>query len=89
MAMKKASLKRVIDSLEAQRQPNPGRIAWVSDVSKDPPEIPVLIRGDLATPGPKVGPGVFAFLTDPDNRYEPKPPFAGSTSTGRRLAFSQ
>ena len=25
-----------------------------------------------------MGPGVPAFLTDPDNRYEPKPPFPGS-----------
>ena len=52
-------------------------------------EIPLLIRGDLATPGPKVGPGVPTFLTNPDNRYEPKPPFAGSSSTGRRLALAQ
>lgn len=86
---KKAALKRVMAALEAERWPNPGRIAWVSDVSNDPPEVPVLIRGDLATPGPKVGPGVFAFLTDHDNRYEPVPPFTGSRSTGRRLAFAR
>ena len=55
----------------------------------NPSEIPILIRGDLATPGPKVGPGVFAFLTDPDNRYEPRPPFPASSSTGRRLAFAR
>ncbi len=48
-----------------------------------------MIRGNLATPGPKVRPGVPAFLTDPDNRYEPKPPFAGSSSTGRRLALAR
>ena len=54
-----------------------------------PTEIPLLIRGNLATPGPKVGPDVFAFLTDPDNRYEPKPPFSGSHSTGRRLALAR
>ena len=47
------------------------------------------IRGNLATPGSKVGPGVPAFLTDSDNRYEPKPPFAGSRSTGRRLALAR
>ena len=69
--------------------PNPGRIAWVGDVSGSPSEIPLLIRGNLATPGAKVGPGVPAFLTDPNNRYEPKPPFAGSRSTGRRLALAR
>jgi hypothetical protein len=86
--LKKDALKRVIAAAEAERWPNPGRIAWVGDVSNNPSEVPVLIRGDLATPGPKVGPGVFAFLTDPPNRFEPRPPFAGSSSTGRRLAFA-
>jgi len=86
---KEEALKRAIESENARRMPNPGRIAWVSDVSGSPAEIPLLIRGNLATPGPKVGPGVFAFLTDPDNQYEPKPPFSGSQSTGRRLALAQ
>ena len=83
------ALKRAIEAAEAERWPNPGRIAWVGDVSSEPSEIPLLIRGNLATPGPKVGPGSPAFLTDPDNRYEPKPPFAGSSSTGRRLALAR
>ena len=86
---KEKALQRAIESENARRLPNPGRIAWVSDVSGNPPEIPLLIRGNLATPGPKVGPGVFAFLTDADNRYEPRPPFSGSQSTGRRLALAQ
>ena len=62
----------MIDAINARRQPNPGRIAWVGDVSGSPSEIPLFVRGDLATPGPKVGPGVPAFLTDPDNRYQPQ-----------------
>ena len=68
------TLKPVIDAANARRRTNPGRIAWVGDVSGDPSEIPILLRGNPATPGPKVGPGVPAFLTDADNRYEPKPP---------------
>ncbi len=86
---RKETLKRVIEAAEARRWPNPGRIAWLGDVYKEPAEIPLLIRGNLATPGPKVGPGVPAFLTDPDNRYEPRPPVAGSYSTGRRLALAR
>jgi Protein of unknown function (DUF1553)/Protein of unknown function (DUF1549)/Planctomycete cytochrome C len=85
---KEGPLKRVIEAVDAQRWPNPGRIAWVGDVSNNPSEVPLLIRGNLATPGPKVGPAVPAFLTDPDNQYKPKPPFAGSSSTGRRLALA-
>jgi hypothetical protein len=89
-AKKVDALKRVIEAAERKRLPNPGRIAWVGDIASDPAEIPLLVRGNLATPGPKVGPGVFAFLTDPDNHYEPKPPFAGSShSTGRRLALAR
>jgi hypothetical protein len=86
---KEKALEPVIKALNAQRRPNPYRIAWVGDVSSEPSEVPLLIRGNLATPGPKVKPGVPAFLTDPDNRYEPKPPFAGSRSTGRRLALAR
>jgi hypothetical protein len=83
---KTKTLKKLIDAAENRRNVNPGRIAWTSDVSTDPSEIPVLLRGSLATPGPKVGPGVPAFLTDADNRYTPKPPFVGAT--GRRLALA-
>ena len=88
-AKKKDALKQVFEAANARRWPNPGRIAWVGDMSNNPLEVPLLLQGNLATPGPKVGPGVLAFLTDPDNRYEPKPPFANSSSTGRRLALAR
>ncbi len=88
-AKKEKALQSALQAANAKRLPNPGRIAWVSDVSAEPPEIPLLLRGSLATPGPKVGPGVPTFLTDPDNRYAPTPPFAGAKSTGRRLALAR
>jgi hypothetical protein len=86
---KEKDIKKVLEALGARRHPNPGRIAWVGDVSGSPSEIPLLVRGDLATPGPKVGPGVPAFLSDPENGFRPTPPFPGSSSTGRRLAFAR
>ena len=49
----KDALERVIKAANAQRWPNPGRIAWVGDVSTTPSEIPLLVRGNLATPGPQ------------------------------------
>ncbi len=88
-AKKEKALKPVIDALDARREPNPGRIAWVGDVSASPSEIPLLLRGDLASPGPKVGPDVPGFLTDADNPYKPEAPYPGSSSTGRRLALAQ
>ena len=88
-AKKRNALKRAIEAAEARRWPDPYQIACVTDVSKTPSEISLLIRGNLATPGEKIGPGVLAFLTDPNNRYEAKPPFEGSASTGRRLALAR
>jgi hypothetical protein len=83
----KDALERVIKAVNDQRLPNPCRIAWVGDVSATPSEIPIFVRGNLATPGPKVGPGVLGVLTDPENQFAPAPPFQGSSSTGRRLAL--
>ncbi len=88
-AEKKKALEPVIKMLHGLRWPNPGRIAWVGDVSASPCEIPLLVRGDLATPGPRVRPGVPAFLVDAENRFEPSPPYRGSSSTGRRLALAR
>jgi mono/diheme cytochrome c family protein len=93
-AQKKAKeevLKPVIEKIESRRRPNPGRIAGVVDVSADPPEIPILVRGGYRTPGRKVGPGVPAFLADPDNPYRPEPRTAvpGSSTTGRRAALAR
>jgi hypothetical protein len=84
----KEALDKAIKELEAKRLPNPGRIAWVADISAKPPEVPLLLRGNPATPGPKVDAGVPAVLCDPDNPFDPKPPFPGAESTGRRLAFA-
>ena len=88
-ARKEKALEPVIAALEGRRRPNPGRIAWVGDVSGALSEVPLLLRGDLRTPGPKVAPGAPAFLTDAGNRYQPKPPFPGSSSTGARLALAR
>jgi hypothetical protein len=88
-AKKEKALKKAFDALDALRIPDPGRIAWVGDVSDSPSEIPILVRGDLATPGAKVGAGVPAFLTDADNEFKPASPFPGSSSTGRRLALAR
>ncbi len=85
---KEEALKSVIEAIESRRRPNPGRIAWVGDVSADPPEIPILVRGVYNAPGRKVGPAPPAFLRDPDNPYAPDPT-AAPGSTGRRLALAR
>ena len=61
----------MIEAIEgAGDGPTPAGSPGSATCRGSPSEIPILVRGNLATPGPKVGPGVPAFLTDPDNRYE-------------------
>ena len=86
---KEEALKPKIEAIASRRRPNPGRIAAVIDVSSEPVEVPILVRGNYAEPGRKVGPGVPGFLSDPDNRYEPDPASAGPGSTGRRLGLAR
>ncbi|MGE3818023.1 MAG: DUF1553 domain-containing protein [Isosphaeraceae bacterium] len=80
-----ANVKRV----EARRSPRPGATAWVTDLVAKPGDVPLLNRGNYGDPGPTVEPGAIGALTDPDNPYSAQPPFEGSTTTGRRLAFAR
>jgi hypothetical protein len=83
------ALDKALAEANSKRFPHPGRIAWVADVGPEPAKAQFLNRGNPATPGPVVDPGVPAFLTDPDNAYEPKLPTAQARSTGRRLALAR
>ena len=75
--------------LEAQRTPEPGRaIAWVTDKSAKPPEVPLLTRGLYNLRGPGVPPGVFQMLTDEGREYQPRTLSEGAATTGRRLGFA-
>jgi hypothetical protein len=78
-----------IAALEGQRGPHPGRIAWLSDLSKTPGETHLLKRGVYRDAGPAVSPGPPAVLADPDNPFVPQSRAKSSHSTGRRLAFAQ
>ncbi len=46
-------------------------------------------RGEYASPGRLVGPGVPSALTDGRTPFEVKPPWPGSKKTGRRLALAK
>ncbi len=86
---KRKALKQALAKANAKRRPQPGRIAWVADLGPEPVQAPLLIRGNPSTPGPALGPGVPAFLADPDNPYDARPPSANARSTGRRLALAR
>ena len=75
--------------LAARRQPKPGRIAWVSDLAKEPPVVRLLDRGNHQTPGERVEPATFAFLS-PGATNTPLAAAANTTrGTGRRLAWAR
>ncbi len=64
----------------------PGKIAAVRDVSPVPPEVFVLLGGDINSAGEKVGPMGPAMLTD--NDFANRSDVGYSGSTGYRLAFA-
>ena len=56
----------------------------------EPVGAPLFIRGNPShARSGRSGPGVPAFLADPDNPYEARPPLPGARSTGRRLALAR
>ena len=63
------------------------KIAWLTDVSPTPPEVPLLVRGDYKQRGESVPPNVFAVLAAREPLHV-EPPASGRT-TGRRLAFAR
>lgn len=67
----------------------PGKIAAVRDMSAVPPDVFILNRGDLATPGEKVAPSGLTVLANSDHIFSKQAPHANSHSTGYRLAFAQ
>ncbi len=79
--------ERQIKLLEFQRPPEP-KIRALWDRGEPSPTY-ISRRGDPANPGPLVGPGVPSVLSDGKTAFVPQPPFPGSTSTGRRMAFAK
>lgn len=80
--------------LEAERTTEPGRaIAWVTDKSAKPPEVPLLTRGLYHLRGPQVEPAALQILTDAGHEFRILPPSSPSPpealTTGRRLAFAE
>jgi hypothetical protein len=85
---KRAEYDKRRSQLEAQRTAQPGRaIAWVTDKSARPPEVPFLTRGLYHLRGPLVEPGAIGALTDPGHEYQPSSDV--TDTTGRRLGLAR
>jgi hypothetical protein len=81
-------LAAAVKATEAQRGEKPGKIAWVTDRSEDPPDVFLLARGNYATPAEKVHPAPLSALSDPSAALDIRTSAAIKT-TGRRLAWAR
>ncbi len=86
---KQKELAAAIKAREERRVQRPGKIACVLDRPEKPSDVFVLERGNYAAPGEKVEPAPLTALSDPSSTLNIKPPFAGSKSSGRRLAWAR
>ena len=73
--------------LESKRLPEP-KIMALWDRGEPSPTY-LYRRGNHASPGAFVSPGVPAVLHDASQSFEITPPWPGAKSTGRRLAFAR
>jgi len=82
--------REAIDELNAGRTDKPGQIAWVADVSPDPPEVCRLDRGDYRSRAEAVVPRGLEVLSEESNPFDVESAAAKlNRSTGRRLALAR
>jgi len=78
-----------IASAKAARVPLRPLIWALWDLEPKPTETHLLIRGDLATPGPVVQPGVPLILDDPAKPFQLQPPPSNASTTGYRTQLAR
>ena len=84
---KTPEVEQQIKTLESRRQPEP-RIMALWDRGEPSPTY-MYRRGNHATPGSHVSPGVPALLENSDDPVVIQAPWPGAKSTGRRLALAR
>ncbi len=78
-----------VKDFEAQRRPQPGQIAWASDLKPEAPVVRLLTRGNPTTPGETVSPGVLTVVDDANGELILPASLVANRTTGRRLALAQ
>jgi hypothetical protein len=86
LAKRAAALK---EHEEAYKKLDQQRIWGLWDVSKNPSQTRILIRGNYLSPGDPVEPGIPFVLDDPQKPFSFPQPRAEWHHTGRRLALAQ
>ena len=81
-------IKTIADEIPKLQAAEPGRIAWLTDTTSEPPDVFLLARGEYSQPAEKVVPAQISALYDDQNPMEISSPANGFPSTGRRLAWA-
>ncbi|HEV3303234.1 MAG TPA: DUF1549 and DUF1553 domain-containing protein [Planctomycetaceae bacterium] len=82
-------LRKTLTQLDSQRLAKPGELACVTDIAQNPAPLHVLKRGSYTDLGEEVVPAALRILCDGPSVLKVSPPYPGSTSSGRRLAFAR
>ncbi len=59
---RRKALADAVAEVQKRQTARPGKIAWASDVAAEPPNVPILIRGNVTTPGEFVQPAPLRVL---------------------------
>ncbi len=89
LPVKREELAAALKAKDKARPEKPGQIAWVTDLTPEPPLVPLLKRGRYFDAGPAVDAGGLDVLREPGEKLDVVPPEAQARTTGRRLAFAR
>ncbi len=89
LALRTKELEGATRAIQAQRSAEPGRIAWMTDVTAEAPTVPLLRRGNPKTPGETVDADTPTFLRGPKTASGSPAIAATPRTTGRRLALAR
>ena len=82
-------LDLALAAVERRRVSEPDKVGIVTDLTDQPPPVPLLKRGDYFQHAGFVEPGPLSVLVDSENAMPILPAPMGNKSTGRRLAFAK
>ncbi|MFM7591202.1 MAG: PSD1 and planctomycete cytochrome C domain-containing protein, partial [Isosphaeraceae bacterium] len=84
---RKTALEIIRKKRDALKNNPPFKIAWASDVTPNPPETHLLLRGDYARPGDAMAPAPLSALSNSSKSFAKTR--ENSPTTGRRLQFAE
>ena len=89
LKVRREEFDKAVQAKKAACGKRPGEIAWATDLSDEPPVVPLLKRGRYSDPGEAVAAGAPGILCEPGNNLLAARPESEARTTGRRLAFAR